>query len=235
MRDLRTVEVGGSSIQYCAVVGGVPSPVAYLGTPDVAWLLAAPGEVDGDRVRGAHHIGWADVVASEELGLGQPPLVSMNDAHAAALGEWDLHGQQSGRWLVVGLGTGIGSAIVENGTVSDVDLGHATYFGPRVCGGCGAEGCLDARIGGHALSDPLSVRDHERLLASLALAITRLDRVPDAIVLAGGMARRYPELVRELAGRLRASVHPSAAEAGMKSAAPWGLLLRWSAVSNSTG
>ncbi len=86
-----TVEVGGSSIQaihFATPMKGEVVPLAqYHAEP---WLLAAPGLVEGDRIRGAHHLGWLDVRASHELLMPAPPLLSMNDAEAATLGEWWL-------------------------------------------------------------------------------------------------------------------------------------------------
>ena len=89
-----TIEVGGSStqaIQFERPEGGVIVSVdEHRSEP---WLLAAPGLVEGNRIRGAHQLGWMDVQASDVLHMQSPPLLSMNDAEAAALGEWWLSGQ----------------------------------------------------------------------------------------------------------------------------------------------
>ncbi|TFD93061.1 ROK family protein [Cryobacterium lactosi] len=222
-----TIEVGGSSTQYCEVSGDELFPSSRPASTNCQWLLAAPGIVNGDHVRGAHHIGWGDVSASEQLNMSHAPLCSMNDAEAAALGEWYLRGSHNGRWLYIGLGTGVGSAVVVDGIVSEVDFSHATGFGPKICGGCGARGCLDAQIGGHALSNPLNLNDRERVLNTLTVAIQRLSNQPDAVVLAGGMSRKFPDLFKDLGRRIEAVVFPSAIELPMKSAAPWGLLCEW--------
>lgn len=62
---LLTVEVGGSSTQ--ALLNN--HEVSLQNHTHLPWLVAAPGLVEGDRVRGAHHLGWADVRISQELGM----------------------------------------------------------------------------------------------------------------------------------------------------------------------
>src|SRR4051794_7065981 len=102
-----TVEVGGSSIQ--AIVfgrldqGEIVSLAQHQSDP---WLLAAPGLVEGNWVRGAHHLGWMDIQASHELQMTSAPLLSMNDMEAAALGEWYLRAEPPGVMLYIGIGTG---------------------------------------------------------------------------------------------------------------------------------
>ena len=89
-----TVEVGGSSVQ-AAIFDRVrdtyqPATARIVRLADHRaddWLLASPGLVEGDRVRGAHHLGWMDVRPGKELGMSRSPLFSLNDAEASALGE----------------------------------------------------------------------------------------------------------------------------------------------------
>lgn len=81
------------------------------------------------------------------------PVRVTNDANAAAIGEM-TYGTAKGmkNFIVITLGTGVGSGIVINGEVvygSDGfagELGHVTMVrgdGGRVCG-CGRKGCLEA-------------------------------------------------------------------------------------------
>jgi len=76
-----TVEVGGSLTQAIQLEhpawGTTVSLDEHRADP---WLLAAPGLVEGNRIRGAHHLGWLDVQASSELRMASHPLLSMNDA-----------------------------------------------------------------------------------------------------------------------------------------------------------
>ena len=95
-----TVEVGGSSVEAIRFDdAGSGSIVSLDNHRRDEWLLAAPGLVEGDRIRGAHHLEWMDVEASEELGMYTPPMLSLNDVDAATLGEWTLRGQPQGTLL----------------------------------------------------------------------------------------------------------------------------------------
>lgn len=225
-----TVEVGGSSAQAVrfddAGNGSIVSIDDHLHDD---WLLAAPGLVEGNRVRGAHHLEWLDVQASEELGMHTPPMLSMNDADAAALGEWTLRGQPPGMLLHISMGTGIGATAVNEGNLIPVEFGHLTAFGPNRCGGCGRAGCLDAQIGGHALPTPLGDEDIVKVVTVLHAALGRQEIVIDRIVMGGGLARRYPQIVTDLGHQTDRPVEFSASPSGFKSTAPFGLLHAWNA------
>ena len=223
-----TVEVGGSLTQAIQLEhpawGTTVSLDEHRADP---WLLAAPGLVEGNRIRGAHHLGWLDVQASNELRMTSHPLLSMNDAEAATLGEWWLRGQPHGTLLYIALGTGIGAAAVAHGALVPVELGHRTAFGPKRCGGCGRVGCLDAQIGGHALPTPLGNDDIETIVDVLSAAISQQEMAIDRVIVGGGKARRYPDIVSRLHKRVKSAVIASACPTQHKSAAPFGLLYAW--------
>lgn len=223
-----TVEVGGSSTQVIQFNGPDDNHVVSLDKHRAdPWLLAAPGLVEGDRVRGAHHLGWMDVQASHELGMHSPPDFSMNDAEAAALGEWWLRDKPPGTWLYVGLGTGVGAAAVAGSALIPVEFSHLTAFGPHRCGGCGRIGCLDAQTGGHALPTALGEDDIGRVVDILSAAIAQLELEIDAVVVGGGMARNHPSIVSRLDDRTRQVIELSLCPDGYKSAAPLGLIHAW--------
>lgn len=223
-----TIEVGGSSTQaidWTASRNGVVVSVAEH--RDDAWLLAAPGLVEDDRVRGAHHLGWLDVRPSEELGMRTMPQLSMNDAEAAALGEWVLQGRPNDTLLYVSLGTGVGAIAVDSGRSVPIEFGHLTSFGLKRCGGCGRVGCMDAQIGGHALPNPLGQEHIEQIVTTLQQGIERQDIQLDRVVIGGGMVRRYPQIATDLQGRTSPPLELSASPDRFKSAAPYGLLHMW--------
>ena len=118
---------------------GAPNGNYYKGTiefaPNLAW----------------GHDGVVPLADMFSKGLGGIPVALTNDANAAAIGEM-IYGVARGmkNFIVIALGTGVGSGIVINGQVvygSDGfagELGHviAQKEGGRSCG-CGRYGCLE--------------------------------------------------------------------------------------------
>ena len=132
-------QVGG--IEKIKAMGiGAPNGNFYNGTiefaPNLAW---------------AHH-GVVPLAKLFSERLGDIPVGLTNDANAAAIGEM-IYGVARGmkNFIVITLGTGVGSGIVVNGQLlygSDGfagELGHVTMVreGGRTCG-CGRTGCLEA-------------------------------------------------------------------------------------------
>lgn len=226
-RTITCIEVGGSGSQTVTFNGGAAPAMAEGVSPFAhaadLLLIAVPGIIDANRVLGASNLGWYDVDPAVELGLSRSADLVLNDAEAAALGEAALRGIDDLTFL--GLGTGVGGAIVAGGQVVLSNLfGHEPGFSDARCV-CGQTGCLETVAGGWALPIPLGDAEIERAAYALAEALTRYPLAKDApIVVMGGLARNYPALVDELALRLsQFSVETSAAPSGAKSAAAWGL------------
>lgn len=222
------IEVGGGSTQ--TVVLSAAAPLVLAGAvppPGLPVLLAVPGLIAGDRVLAASNLGWWDVDPAEQLGLDRPAALLLNDAEAAALGESAL---RDGIDLVfVGLGTGVGGAVVRDCTVVGTNLlGHGGSFGDIRCR-CGLTGCLETVAAGWALPDPLPDSDLPAVAAAVAQAVQ--DQPLAAcrlVVIAGGLARRHPALVDAVALALPDRVvEASGAPAQVKSAAAWGLALAY--------
>lgn len=223
------IEVGGSSVQAVVVdVDGTARGVELSGCHAAdQWLVAAPGLVVGDRVQGAHHLGWLDTSIREQLGMDHPAAMSMNDAEAAAVGEWVALDRPAGLTLYIGIGTGVGAVAIDAGETIDLEFGHLTSFGPKTCAGCGRLGCLDAQIGGHALPTPLSASDRDFVASALVAAVHRQTLSIARIVLGGGMLRTYPEIVDTVRQQLTVEVVASGVGSSLKSAAHLGLVERW--------
>ncbi len=225
------IEVGGGGVE--TVVLGGPSPQVLHGALPPAGmpiLLAVPGLLDGHRVVAASNLGWFDVDPSDALGLDRAAELVINDAEAAALGESALRGGTD--LTFVGLGTGVGGAVVAGGIVVGTNLlGHGGSYSPDTCR-CSRTGCLETVAAGWALPDPLS-RDR---LPTIAAALARAVRdeplsTASLVVVAGGLARRHPALVDAVALALpERLVEPSAAPPEVKSATAWGLAFAYQQV-----
>ena len=133
-------EVGGiGNIRAMGI--GAPNANYYKGTiefaPNLSWA----------------HDGVVPLAQMFSERLGNVPVGMTNDANAAAIGEM-VYGVARGmkNFIVITLGTGVGSGIVVNGQLlygSDGfagELGHVTMVRGsegRLCG-CGRTGCLEA-------------------------------------------------------------------------------------------
>lgn len=222
--QLCCVEVGASSIETVLLgpgsewqrQDGLPTSIT---TP---LLLAIPGVVAGRRVIAASNLGWYDVDPAAELGLDGPAAVVCNDAEAAALGESALRPGQPDL-VFVGLGTGIGGAVVTDGVATANLFAHGGNFGTRACA-CGRIGCLETIAGGWALPGQLTSTELPAIAAGIAMAVDGEPRATaELVVLAGGLTAAHPLLIQLLAEALLDRTIVSTAAVGTKSAAAWGL------------
>jgi predicted NBD/HSP70 family sugar kinase len=149
MSAVLVVDVGGSHIKVLAT-GEQESRRADSGpgmsaeqmveaakdlAGDWSWESASvgvPSPVHGGRVVAEPvNLGDGWVGFDYEAAFGKPTKV-VNDAAMQALGSYE-----GGRMLFIGLGTGVGSALVANGFVQPMELGHLPYnkatFEDRQC------------------------------------------------------------------------------------------------------
>jgi predicted NBD/HSP70 family sugar kinase len=127
--------------------------------------MGVPGPVDHARERVVRpHImpGWHDFPIAQFLQdhLGVPACVD-NDANVMALGEQRVAYPDAHSLLFVKVGTGIGAALVLDGTVfrgadgAEGDIGHAKIAGLDSVCACGARGCLASAASGGAIARDL--------------------------------------------------------------------------------
>src|SRR5882762_1848988 len=84
--------------------------------------LGYPGPIiNGHPLREPHNLGggWMKIDFSKAFGC---PVKVINDAAMQALGSY-----QGGRMLFLGLGTGLGSAMIVDGTLEPMELAHLLY------------------------------------------------------------------------------------------------------------
>ncbi len=224
-RALACVEIGGSGVQTVVFRDGA-TPTFYdelaVGESD-RLAIAVPGYIVDGRVVGASNLDWFDVDPAEALGLSRSAELVLNDAEAAALGEAALRSIEDVTF--VGLGTGVGGAVVQGGRqVAGNLFGHMPGFSAAICP-CGETGCLETVAAGWSLPPRLSRGTAYAVGEAVAQAIRRESTAnTELVVLAGGLARAYPRIVDTVRSQLvDRIVEPSAAPAKAKSAAAWGL------------
>jgi predicted NBD/HSP70 family sugar kinase len=218
------VEIGGGGVETVLLdpdgrATRLPGVDVPAGLP---LLIAVPGLVADGRVVAASNLGWYDVDPAERLGLPGPAAVVCNDAEAAALGESVLRPGHPDL-VFLGLGTGVGGAVLVDGQVTANLFAHAPGFSDRICT-CTRTGCLETVVAGWALPAALEPTTLPEIAAALARAVEAEPLAsPRLIVLAGGITAAHPELVPLLAAELPDRAVSGTAATGTKSAAAWGL------------
>jgi polyphosphate glucokinase len=139
--------------------------------------VGVPSPVHGGRVVAEPvNLGDGWVGFDYEAAFGKPTKV-VNDAAMQALGSYE-----GGKMLFIGLGTGLGSAVVANGFVQPLELGHLPY--------------KKATFEDYASTAGLEKRGKKRWRADVADIVVKLSAAmePDYVVLGGGNAKKLDEL-----------------------------------------
>ena len=201
---------------------GIPCDVAQdgvCGTDKIRGIgIGAPnGNYYTGNIEYAPNLPWKGILPlasmfEERLGI---PTALTNDANAAAVGEM-TYGAARGMkdFIMITLGTGVGSGIVINGQVVyghdgfAGELGHViARRGGRVCG-CGRKGCLEAYCSATGVArtarELLAARTDESLLREIpSESITSKD-VYDAAVKGDKLAKEIFDFTGTLLGELLA-------------------------------
>ncbi len=118
-RDMRQMESGPHMTprqmvsRVLKLVGDLKYDAVSIGYPGVV--------VHGKIVTEPYNLGRGWVGFDFRKAFGRPTLV-MNDAAMQAIGSYE-----GGRMLFLGLGTGLGSALIVDGTVAPMELAHLPY------------------------------------------------------------------------------------------------------------
>jgi polyphosphate glucokinase len=139
--------------------------------------IGYPGPVlRGRPVAEPHHLGPGWVGFNFEKAFGRPVKI-VNDAAMQALGSY-----KRGKMLFLGLGTGLGSALVVDGIVEPMELGHLPYRNGVYEDYVGAVGLVKhgKKKWRHYVADVVA-----RLVAALE---------PDDVVLGGGNVKELKQL-----------------------------------------
>ena len=175
---------------------GAPNANYYKGTiehpPNLSWV-------------------WVDIRA-ELTPYYQIPIAATNDANAAALGEMLFGAAKDMRdFIVITLGTGLGSGIVVNGEMVYGASGFAGEIGHtivdpagRPCG-CGRRGCLEVYVSATGLrltvAELLAQGDSASSLREIALEELSARLIFEAAQLGDPIALEGFELTGDLLGR----------------------------------
>ncbi len=192
--NVLVIDVGGSNVKILATnqtkprkfpSGPVMSPIEMVaGVKELAqdWAydvvaIGYPGPVRrGEIVKDPHNLAPGWVGFDFEAAFGCPVRI-INDAAMQALGSYE-----SGTMLFLGLGTGLGSAMVVEGVVVPLELAHLPYN----------KGTYEYYLGKRALErlGKKKWREYVKICVGQLIAALQLDDV----VIGGGQVKVLKEL-----------------------------------------
>jgi polyphosphate glucokinase len=138
-KKILVIDVGGTHVKL--LMTGQKEPVKFVSGPTMTaskmvrdvkkiirdWKFDAitigyPGPIiNGHALREPHNLGGGWVGMNFQKAFGHP-LKVMNDAAMQALGSY-----KGGKMLFLGLGTGLGSAMISDGVLEPMELAHLQY------------------------------------------------------------------------------------------------------------
>ncbi len=172
------VKQASAKWKYTAVSIGYPGPVLH-GQPVAEPHNLAPGWVGFDFAKAFGH-----------------PVKMVNDAAMQALGSYD-----GGRMLFLGLGTGLGSALVVDGVLEPMELAHLPFKKGRT---------YEDYVGLRGL-DKLGKKKWRKNVASVVEQLGKALEA-DYVVLGGGNAK----LIKELPPKARLGANTNAYIGGFR-------------------
>lgn len=190
------VDIGGTNVKFLASGQSEARrfPSGPTMTPDV--MVARIKELVADWPYDVVSIGYPGPVAdnritAEPKNLGRGwvnfdfgrafgcPVKTMNDAAMQALGSY-----RTGRMLFLGLGTGLGAALIVDGTVVSMELAHLPY----------EKGTYEDYLGAHGLKRRGKKKWAEHVGRAVERFVSALQL--DDVVIGGGNVNKLKELPR---------------------------------------
>jgi polyphosphate glucokinase len=167
--------VSGPDLTPAKMVGGVKAITSDWKYNAVS--IGYPGPVLRDRpVAEPHNLGTGWVGFDFEKAFGHPVKL-INDAAMQALGSY-----HEGKMLFLGLGTGLGSAMIAGGIIEPMELGHLPY----------KKGTYEDYVGECGLEH--SGKKKWRLCVEDVVTRLKTALEPDDVVIGGGNVRLLKEL-----------------------------------------
>ncbi len=192
--NVLVVDVGGTNVKILAT--GHEEPRRFPSGPTLTaeqmvvrvkeladdWRYEAvsigyPGFVVRDRpIAEPHNLapGWVGFDYQAAFGC---PVKLLNDAAMQALGSYT-----GGKMLFLGLGTGLGAAMVIDGVIEPMELAHLPY----------QKGTFEDYVGQRGLDRKGKKRWRQQVAAVVAKLVAALE--PDDVVLGGGNVKNLKEL-----------------------------------------
>lgn len=192
--NILVVDVGGTHVKILAT--GQQEPRHFPSGPDLTaeqmvskvrelagnWQydvvsIGFPGFVmRGRPVAEPHNLapGWVGFDFQKAFGC---PVKMINDAAMQALGSY-----QGGKMLFLGLGTGLGSAMIVDGIVEPMELAHLPY----------KKGTFEDYVGQRGMERRGKKKWREHVTKVVAQLVAALE--PDDVVLGGGNVKNLKEL-----------------------------------------
>jgi polyphosphate glucokinase len=212
VKSVLVIDVGGTSVKILAT--GQPESRSFRSGPKLTpkRMVSGVKKLAADWTYEVVSIGYPGPVLSgrpsaepENLGRGWiafdfaqafgRPVKVMNDAAMQALGSY-----KGGKMLFLGLGTGLGSALIANGVVKPMELGHLPY----------KKGTYENYIGRAGL-ERNGKKKWRRHVADVVERLTAALR-PDDTVIGGGNVKKLDALPR----RCRAGENANAFRGGFR-------------------
>jgi polyphosphate glucokinase len=192
--NILVVDVGGTHVKI--LVSGKEAPRKFVSGPNLTpartvsgvkqlaaeWqydciTIGYPGPVIRGRITAEPHnlgVGWLGFDFQAEFGR---PVRVINDAAMQALGSYE-----GGRMLFLGLGTGLGSALVLDGIVQPTELAHLPY----------KKGTFEDYVGLRGLKRLGRKKWRNCVMDVVARLIAALE--PEDVVLGGGNVKELKDL-----------------------------------------
>jgi polyphosphate glucokinase len=192
--NVLVIDVGGTHVKILVTGQGTPRkfPSGPKMTPQQmvagvkklagAWKydvvsMGYPGPVAQNRpVADPHNLAPGWIGFDFETAFGRPIKI-VNDAAMQALGSY-----KGGKMLFLGLGTGLGSALVVNGIVEPMELGHLPY----------KKGTYEDYVGREAFEERGKKKWRRDVVDVVARLVAALE--PDDVVLGGGNVKELKQL-----------------------------------------
>ena len=193
------------------------------GQPVQHLAVALPGVIEGQCITNLPNLGesWQSKDIKADL-IGMFPSLEtvavLQDTHAAAFGIQRYEGIAALPALVVTLSTGVGGALIADGYVSPLEIGHIPLNLRKkntLCA-CGQVGCVEADISGSAIYKLLGVRaekvndrafwkEYATYLGQCLSVLTLLFKLKQ-IILMGGLSNKSDYFLGETQSYLERNI-----------------------------